>query len=601
MRCKRCGTPLEPLDHLCKGCGKSIIALREDNEIIYDERELSQVEIDKLNRQEELSKKEVPKEEEISLDVFGDALFTTNQKDVPLNETPTNSNEKAVFAFEPENDKEEIIHANKLSESGHINDLVSEEEIIDIDTDPISDSKSINNATSNSNTAEEVLTEPEIIEPELNIPKLSTLEHDVPSDESNKSSINQAEVIPTEIKETKRKKKSKLPFILIMIALIILIIASVIFYFYTKTSPSKIFTSAIDKISINESIINNVREEISLNANIDGANDELLTELINNLKINMITHTSNNRFYLNINPIYKNNSLLDMDIYKSDSESYLYLKNIYDKYLSMEESEIFSGIQLPDTEISENRQRLVTELKKEIKKVLDSKFLSRSIEKINVNSKDEYVAKSIFKIDQSNYEELLNNIKSNQQLMTSLSSLLSLKEEETISVLEIAFKQIEKLEIILYSKLFDNEIIKYEFSIKTVANDPIKLEIEEENNTVHFILSDIKTNNKITGSLTTIKEGNTDQYTFVAKIDSCTITFHLSHSLEENAELYWPDMDGTVLFNELTEEEQQEIMEKIMSSDAMTEVSAILGYHFPDTTEPDKEENLDIDDENRRE
>ena len=75
MRCKRCGTEFDVLDHLCKGCGKSIIALRADNEIIYNDEELSDVEVYKNNKQNEGLGGQIVEEVKEPLDVFGDALF----------------------------------------------------------------------------------------------------------------------------------------------------------------------------------------------------------------------------------------------------------------------------------------------------------------------------------------------------------------------------------------------------------------------------------------------------------------------------------------------------------------------------------------------
>ena len=81
MRCKRCGTPIDPLEHFCRGCGKAIVALRQDNEVIYDDSELSQVEIDRMNQKEEEKPVEV-EPVKVSDDIFGDALNDLQPKPV---------------------------------------------------------------------------------------------------------------------------------------------------------------------------------------------------------------------------------------------------------------------------------------------------------------------------------------------------------------------------------------------------------------------------------------------------------------------------------------------------------------------------------------
>lgn len=193
MRCKRCGTKFEALDHLCTGCGKSIMALRSDNEIIYDEDELSQVEIEKQNilsmKNEVVSEPVVPTND--SLDIFGDAIF--NEKSINNSSVSENRLNDNILPVNEKIDDFEVIEIVEpiynLKEEIYDNDLVSNNEVINMET------------------------------------------LDKRNDDVILKTIVTNNITPTEIKVS---KKSKLPLILGIIALVLLVIA-IILFFYSKS------------------------------------------------------------------------------------------------------------------------------------------------------------------------------------------------------------------------------------------------------------------------------------------------------------------------------------------------------------------------------
>jgi len=92
------------------------------------------------------------------------------------------------------------------------------------------------------------------------------------------------------------------------------------------TSPKKIFTTIVDKISFNDISINNVRSELSLSLNTE-TNDEI-ANLINNLKLNMTSHISNNNYYVPVTK-YVNDDREKINIIIDNlSSSYIYEGNL---------------------------------------------------------------------------------------------------------------------------------------------------------------------------------------------------------------------------------------------------------------------------------
>ena len=185
-----------------------------NSEVIHDLNDLTNdyVETNRTNRfitsedkaeiKSEVKNEEIPSE---SYNIFGDDPFGLEAK--------KNDNQK-------ENVQSSIVSENKEND---IVDVSSKVETVDI--------------------------EPEA----LNVEPIAT----EPKEETNKKEVI---VEATKIKE---KKKSKLPLVLVIIALILVGVAGVVFYFYTKTSPDKIFTSALNKLTLENSAIDNVRENLS--------------------------------------------------------------------------------------------------------------------------------------------------------------------------------------------------------------------------------------------------------------------------------------------------------------------------------------------------
>ena len=188
MRCKRCGTKFDALDHLCTGCGKSIMALRSDNEIIYDDEELSQVEIEKqntLNMKNEVVSDSVVSTDD-SLDIFGDAIFT--EQSINNNSASENIINDKVLPVDDFEVIEIIEPIDTLKEENYNNDLISNNDVINMET------------------------------------------LDKRNDDEILKTIVTNNITPTEIKVN---KKSKLPLILGIIALVLFII-TVILFFYSK-------------------------------------------------------------------------------------------------------------------------------------------------------------------------------------------------------------------------------------------------------------------------------------------------------------------------------------------------------------------------------
>lgn len=551
MRCKRCGTPIQALDHLCMGCGKSIIALREDNEIIYNDEELSQVEIEKMNKKEEPVKEKIVEENSNDLDIFGDALFENKKEEKIKKETNTNLNVETI----------------PIEQTLNIVDSIEQINIDDVEAIDIEDIETVE--MKNFET-------PKIKEETINTQKLS--ERKVDNIENSIIEIIEEQNNNEVFEQKKQKnKKSKLPLILIIIAFILLIASSLFLYFYSKTSPARIFSAVIDKLNLDQIESNNIKSEISFKIDLPTDNNPLL-EIVNNLDFNLISHINKDKMYIKLNPLYKNKSIINADIYLSNKEINLYLNGIYDKYIK-ENSEI----NINENNI-ENLKILVEELKKELKKSLNSKYLNRSFENIN----DEYIIKSTFRLDNTNYDEFLNNLKNNKQLIKAFSQIIGLSEEVILNLEQISKpKDDEKVEIILYVNMLKEKLVKIEINSKN-SEKYTSTEITIDGNTYNFVHKDLKANIENKGSL------KIDNSNYVFTLNDMKIKLSIKTTYDQ--QLSWPSEDNKILMSEITEEETNEIMNNFMSNEGISEIMQTLELLFGWSLEEPSEDEIIEDD-----
>lgn len=637
MRCKRCGTPIDPLEHFCRGCGKAIVALRQDNEVIYDDSELSQVEIDRMNQKEEEKPVEV-EPVKVSDDIFGDALNDLQPKPVSSDSNVTSivddynkkateiipndnlfesyeniteevevkpepedinkdlnqeTNELDIFANDSlvKDSNSEVIHdlndlTNDYVETNRINRFITSEDKAEIKSEVKNEeipSESYNifgddpfglEAKKNDNQKENVQSsivsenkendivdvsskvETVDIEPEaLNVEPIAT----EPKEETNKKEVI---VEATKIKE---KKKSKLPLVLVIIALILVGVAGVVFYFYTKTSPDKIFTSALNKLTLENSAIDNVRENLSFSINCSDAEDDKILNIVNDMTFNIISEVSNKKEHLKIVPLYKGDELLDVDFYLDGNVASFYLNGIFDKYIVVPLEENISMDSYSDI------NTLIEEVKKEIKNNLNSNYLSRSTESINVNNKNEFVTKSIFKINSDNYSELLNSLKNNEKIISIISEMANIEKDEASIALYSLFDSFDELSVNLYSRLTDNSIVKIDLCI--VSDEEFKLEMTKTSEGFDFIIND-KTN----GSF----KVRDNIYKLVFSRDGNSITFSLDRKTDTNINLELPNMTKKVNYEDLSEKDINSIEEALFDNSTLSElVNEIMSTFMP--------------------
>lgn len=152
------------------------------------------------------------------------------------------------------------------------------------------------------------------------------------------------------------KEKHSLKIITLIIILIIIL--GGVYYYYKEfySNPQFIITNIIKKA---DQKLNNEISEIDeyncfkinglINFNLDFRKDyQELASIISNisLQINGEIDQNSNEKILNLNTKYKDNELLNVKTYQKEKNDYIYLEDIFDKYLLIEDNEISNNINI---------------------------------------------------------------------------------------------------------------------------------------------------------------------------------------------------------------------------------------------------------------
>ncbi len=247
---------------------------------------------------------------------------------------------------------------------------------------------------------------------------------------SNESVLN-----PT--KETiggEKSKKNKLWPILLVIVVIGITIGAVYIYYVNAATPQQLLAKGIEELGGNfdfliEPFKNSTTEiegskiktgDVSLyfelnipeEYDIFGINEALKTAFdgINNTKINYTykKDLSNEKEMINILSTFKEKKLFDVDYFKINNKHYIFLKDIFDKYIELDELE---EVNIKTTkENFENFDYLWKTVKKSLIKNIDESYLDIEVIKVMMNDEEVALKKITLDLNYNNQRRLFKNV-----------------------------------------------------------------------------------------------------------------------------------------------------------------------------------------------
>lgn len=333
---------------------------------------------------------------------------------------------------------------------------------------------------------------------------------------------------------------------------------------------------------------------------------------------------------------YKNDNLANLTLYAKNNTIYAGLGDLFEQYIEIpvEKEEYDTFFELLDSyQMTENYFTILNQVKEAMKKSLKNEYFKQEKASVLVNNKDlnttktslvltEKVALTIAKdfLTSLNTEKFINSlvdIYSENALAVADFSKESIKAE-----LEAAISELEKelqnnkftdpttVEISIYTASGKNEIVKFDVIAKNnsavskeiVFLDIIKVEDKNYSLTIYdqegqkLLVGDMSfDDNKINLKLEINSEGiilSTDftlienaknNYTYIMSLSVTnigTVKITMNQGYQYNQPINVPVIDNKVLYAELTDEDGQNILLKLLEKDSvknlMTDVNALL-------------------------
>lgn len=315
----------------------------------------------------------------------------------------------------------------------------------------------------------------------------------------------------TEINKPYKRSKKWL-FIILASLFILLLVGGLFVFFSIKKNTNTAFLLSLNNLKTEMSQIVKpiafLPEDYGDNYGIDGNvdvniaydrnNDEMapnemedaLIQLINKINFKYVTKVDikNKKLLYQFNPTIDDKELFNVKLINNDKNNYLFLGNIYDKYIQLEGID-FEVTDIMDSSIrTEEINEIYDVILQSLKENLKEEYFVREDATITVGNDSKEVLKSTLVLNQKNTIELFSNVVKSLKENEKTKSIITKYYPEFFNEFEEQIKLSEDIEnsSVLYFSTYMNKITgkHYQYEIKTTS--------EYENFTANYILNDIK-------------------------------------------------------------------------------------------------------------
>ncbi len=381
-----------------------------------------------------------------------------------------------------------------------------------------------------------------------------------------------------------KSNNSNLLVLIGVVAAFVILLGVACWYFISANSPANVY-KAIIKNTINEiysasQSSDKINRTITLGMDVNPIEDteaQTVLDFINKttIGINFQTDAQSKQLVLGIDSDYDNESLIDFKAFldMKNNEAYVYFKDYYDKYIKVETNDdegetntfesLTSALGEHDSSVSKKVTKIVIE---EATKIVDLGECSKKDGALVFKITEKQLTEGIKTIltNLKNNEEYLKCFKNPEDKKEALESIISgISEPETNETVEFAINKsffstkIEKAVITCGSQEIIIENVKDRFEYK--ANQENQLVLSG-----YFYIENDKKN-------------DTDKLEMLIQIPEVgDVKINIDVLNKDGKEIDKVDKSKVKSINEITEEEQAQIIEKLQNS-KLFELLATIG------------------------
>lgn len=310
---------------------------------------------------------------------------------------------------------------------------------------------------------------------------------------------------------------------------------------------------------------------IKLDSNIDDDTFKALNdlELLFNGEINQKDRIGN----IDINTKYKNDNLVDMNLYYENDTTYLLLKDIYDKYLKIdnkEEDTVIVKVNINPNDVYVIYNSLLNALDKEIDKL----EIKQENDTITIGGKERKVINNYIELKDKEVNNLsksiLNTLKNDKEFIEAINNITSenylekleetedsINEEEFVGTYKINFytdRGIFKKKIVSTRQTITQNGMAAFITVDRISDDEIYLAITSTGITYSFNIKTAKSAMNLILGMNVLGQH---------------VNVELSMNYETIKEVNKPDISKSKDIDSLTDKEIEGIKEKLRDNKAL--------------------------------
>lgn len=393
----------------------------------------------------------------------------------------------------------------------------------------------------------------------------------------------------------KNKKKSKLLLILLSVV-ILLILMAVIIYFYINKNPllaikyntNKLTENIVEQIDKRENL-KKISGNLEINYNIEST-DTTLKEMIDafnglSLTTNYKMDTKNKILQTELKTTYKNEKLIDANIYMQDKKSFIQLPGVFDKYINVDLSEEYDDI-FNTTKNTKESKIIVKSINKAFQKSIKKEYLNKENKTITIDEKKTKTTKISMELNDEKLakisKDFLTHLKDDQEFIKAANSILenkNTKEEIENLINEISFdnKNTNTITLSIYCKGILKEVVRYEIGLKQ-EKENYNIAITKHKDKYDF---KIKQEDVIISKGTITKDKKEKISIEASLIGFGNITINITNKEEKNPTINKKEIKDSVKYENITEQQMQDMATKLLQNKGFEKLSTIFESLIP--------------------
>ena len=391
--------------------------------------------------------------------------------------------------------------------------------------------------------------------------------------ENNTSNYN---IDNTNNKKQIKNSNNKTITMVIITIIIILLLASVSTYLINLKTPQNAFKTLInsgfeyleDNIQDYESISGNFSLKVSGTSD-DNSSNEIL-KILNKIDVSATygIDYKNKIMNMDIYTKYNDKQLLNAKIYGENSKSYIYLEDLYDKYIEAEIDDYDSLFEEKNNK--EDIKVVLKSIKKALNNSLKDKYFTTETTTIN-NKKVEKMTLVLNKENCDNIKkDFINYLLNDDKFIESIARISEESPEDIKDLLNESLNQeleedFEVGEVSIY-------IDKIDFVGFELRDSKNSLTVTKNSNNYDYII--ISNDAEYSGTITLVQEGDNTKITISLsdKDNKNSFEIIMTTSTKYNDIIPKVDVSNSINADEITDDEMLNIYYKIMERESFTEL-----------------------------